>query len=98
MINWNFLSGLIGATRALMNVLFLIIIVLLGFTMQFGNDKINIFAHLGGFLTGIFFLPVIQKPVQENDGALCVYKVWFYVCLVSLMILFVGGLVDIFAL
>lgn len=92
------MSELIGPSRALMNILFLIIIVLLGFTMQFGNEKINIYAHLGGFFTGLVLLPILQKPVQEADGALCVYKYWLYVCAVLLLIFFASALIDIFAL
>jgi hypothetical protein len=79
-----------------MNILFLIIIVLLGFSTQIGNSKINIYAHLGGFLTGILLLPVIQKPVNENDGAFCLYKYWFFISLVLLLIFFVSGIVDIY--
>ena len=76
----------------------MIIIVLLGFSMQIGNDKVNIYAHIGGFFTGIFLLPVIQKPVNETDGALCVYKYWFFVCLALLLIFLISGIVDIYAL
>lgn len=81
-----------------MNVIFLIIMVLLGFSLQFGSDKINIYAHLGGFFTGIMLLPILQKPVQDTDGAFCLYKYWLYVCSVLLLIFLISSFVVIFTL
>jgi hypothetical protein len=38
---------------------------------------INNWGHLGGLLSGFFFMFVIKKPYQEGDGMCCNYKIWY---------------------
>jgi len=80
----------------MINILFLIILVLLGFSMQVSNKLINTYGHLGGFLNGFLLFPVLCKPVQENDGALCSYKVWFIFCLVIELAFLIAGFLVVF--
>ena len=43
-----------------------------------------------------FFIFVISKPVEENDGLCCGYKIWFYVSCMTLFLLYVGGCLIFF--
>jgi len=96
LINWNYITDLIGVSRAMLNIFFLIILVLLGFSLQVSNKLINTYGHLGGFLNGFFLFPILSKSVQENDGALCNYKVWFIVCLVVELAFFITGFLILY--
>lgn len=80
----------------MLNILFLIILALLGLSMQISNKMINTYIHLGGFLNGFILFPVLSKPFQDNDGALCTYKIWFYVSLILELGFFITSFLVIF--
>ena len=75
----------------MINILFLIITAILGLTMQFSNKSINTYVHLGGFINGFILFPILSKPLQENDGALCTYKIWFIICLIMELAFLITG-------
>jgi hypothetical protein len=76
MINWNYLDVVYGFLYKYIHLSFIVIFMLLNFSSQIANPRINVYGHLGGLLVGFFTVFVLLKPVQEGDGVCCNYKYW----------------------
>lgn len=64
--------------------------------MQISNPMINTYGHFGGFINGFLMFPILSKPIQENDGGLCGYKIWLLICLTGEIVYFVVGFLVVY--
>lgn len=80
MINWRYLDSYISSFAKILLFVVLAFYVVLGILMDFGSS-IDVWGHIGGLIFGFFILPVISKPVQQNDGVFCSYKYWNWLCI-----------------
>ena len=95
-INWKYLDRVLGPMNKFCNLIFMSFIVIMNISYGFSNPIIDNYGHIGGLIFGFFLIFVISKPVEENDGMCCGYKIWFYVSCVTLFILYVGGCLIFF--
>lgn len=95
-INWKYLDRVLGPMNKFCNLIFMSFIVIMNISYGFSNPIIDNYGHIGGLIFGFFLIFVITKPVEENDGMCCGYKIWFYVSCVTLFILYVGGCLIFF--
>ncbi len=85
MINWNYLDVVYGPMNKYIHLFFIIFFMLINFTMQMTNERINMYGHIGGMMVGFFTVFLLIKPVQEGDGVCCSYKYWNIICWVVLL-------------
>lgn len=53
---------------------------------------IDNYGHLGGIIGGFLIYIPLNKSQIEDDGAICIYKYWFYISLICIGIFFITGL------
>lgn len=93
LMNWKALDRIQGPTNKFFNLIFMLMIILLNISIGFTNPMIDNYGHIGGLIYGFFLIFLIHSPYEPNDGMCCRYKIWFWISLSVLLILFVGGLV-----
>lgn len=69
---------------------------MLNISYGFSNPVIDNFGHIGGLIYGFFLIWVIEKPLEQGDGACCSYKIWWWISAVILAFLYIGCLVIFF--
>lgn len=84
MINWNYLDVVYGPMNKFIHLFFIIFFMLINFSSQLANPRINVYGHLGGLIIGFLTVFLLIKPVQDGDGVCCSYKYWNMICWIML--------------
>lgn len=88
--NWNALDAVYQSpTQKLMNIFFIALIVILNLMMGFNSHYVDRMAFLGAFIFGFLFLYIINEPIQNNDGVCCSNNIWYWICMITFIVLYV---------
>ena len=74
----------------------MIFVLLIGLSVQLTNPLINSYGHIGGFFIGFLSLSIISKSLQDGDGAVCPFKVWFIISLILEIFILIGGFIILY--
>ena len=66
---------------------------MLNISFGFSNPVIDNYGHMGGLIYGFFLIFIFQSPNEPGDGMCCSTKIWFWISAVTLVFLYVGGLI-----
>jgi hypothetical protein len=97
-MNWKHLTNVMGEMQKITSILFVSMIMIITIISQIGDPVINLYGHIGGFFTGLFFIYLIQKAHLPNDGLICDNKYWRMICGAFLGIFFIVGFICFFTL
>lgn len=97
-MNWKYLSTVMGEMNKITNLLFLTMIMLMNIISQINNPIINLYGHIGGYFSGLFFTYLIEKSQLPNDGICCNNKYWRIICGSLLGIFLITGFTCFYTL
>jgi len=90
-MNWNYLDRVMGSGKYF-SLIFVLIFIMINVLFGLSNPIIDNWGHLGGLMCGFLLMFVLHRPIEENDGMCCTHKIWFWISLSFLLLLFVLGL------
>jgi len=89
LMNWNALDVIYGhPANKVMNLFFVIFIVMLNLMLGLASKNIDSLGHLGGLIFGFFLIWLVINPYQEDDGACCSNKIWYWLCLGMIVLMY----------
>lgn len=71
-----------------LSLLFLSFFLLMSVAISLSSPNIDLLGHLGGLIYGFFLIWLVMTPFKENDGVCCSNKAWFWLCFITLIILY----------
>jgi hypothetical protein len=95
-MNWDFFQSRNRQTENCNNLVFIIIMIILNFTLSAGQSKIDSYGHLGGLLNGFFLGFIIIKPFLEGNVCCCSHKIWMIVSISFAVLQFIGGFILLY--
>ena len=72
--------------------------IIMGFIIQAtsSGSNVDVWGHVGGLIFGFCMLPLLQKPILEDDGICCKYNYWFWSCLIIIVGFGLGGFLGFY--
>jgi hypothetical protein len=95
-MNWDYFQSRNRQADNCNNLFFILIMILLNFSLSAGQSGVDSFGHLGGLMIGFFLGFIIIKPYQEGIVCCCSYKVWVIASVTYTILQFVGGFILLY--